>query len=90
MIEVGLVIYPGAQQAAIFGLTDLFGVANQIAVAHQQAQMPAVRVTHWQRQPATGNACKVFDSYPKGGSGMLSALILPRPWVSRCFRMIRR
>ena len=45
MVEVGLVIYPGAQQAAIFGLTDLFGVANQIAVAHQQAQMPAVRVT---------------------------------------------
>ena len=29
--ELGVLIYPGAQMAAVHGLTDLFGVANRIA-----------------------------------------------------------
>ena len=77
MIEIGLVIYPGAQQAAIFGLTDLFAVANQSAMAYQQVREPVLRVSHWQLEQAAGSAGKVFDSYPEGEQGTLTALILP-------------
>ncbi len=30
-IEFGILIYPGAQMAAVLGLTDLFAVADQLA-----------------------------------------------------------
>ena len=30
-LELGVLIYQGAQLAAVHGLTDLFGVANRIA-----------------------------------------------------------
>ncbi|WP_434737393.1 hypothetical protein [Halopseudomonas bauzanensis] len=77
MLEIGLVIYPGAQQAAIFGLTDLFAVANQSAVAHQQTREPVLRISHWQPEPATSTVDKVFDRYPEGEQSTLTALILP-------------
>ncbi len=48
IIELGVLIYQGAQLAAVHGLTDLFGVANRIAAAHQSAQLPLLRVSHWQ------------------------------------------
>ena len=36
--ELGVLIYPGAQMAAVHGLTDRFGVANRIAAEHQAAR----------------------------------------------------
>ncbi|PLC50577.1 AraC family transcriptional regulator [Pollutimonas subterranea] len=77
MVGIGLVIYPGAQQAAVLGLTDLFGVANQIVASRQKEQAPALRVTHWQQDnPSHAPNC-VFDSCPGDPSKTLSALILP-------------
>lgn len=35
VVELGILIYGGAQMAAVHGLTDLFGVANRIAAEHQ-------------------------------------------------------
>src|SRR5471032_1091801 len=43
--ELGVLIYPGAQMAAVHGLTDLFGVANRIAAEHQAAQLPVPPMT---------------------------------------------
>ena len=77
MIEIGLVMYPGAQLAAVLGLTDLFGVANRIAVERQKTGLPALRVTHWQQDSASDTPHCVFDSCPDEPSGKLSALILP-------------
>ena len=37
-VELGVLIYQGAQLAAVHGLTDLFGVANRIAAEHESAQ----------------------------------------------------
>jgi transcriptional regulator GlxA family with amidase domain len=82
MIEIGLVLYPGAQQAAVLGLTDLFLVANRMASLHMQQSEPPPRVTHWQQNAADAAPVRIFDS----GSGIdsvasapsvLSALILP-------------
>ena len=49
IIEIGILLYPGAQMAAVLGLTDLFAVAQRIAPEHGAAA-PQLRVTQWQLQ----------------------------------------
>lgn len=74
--ELGVLIYPGAQMAAVHGLTDLFGVANRIASEHEAAQLPLLRISHWQvegDQPPV----RVYDSHPATETGLLAVLIPP-------------
>ena len=75
-IEIGLVLYPGAQQAAVLGLTDLFCVANRMASSRLQQSEPPLRVTHWQQNAADTVPIRIFDSGSSAPS-VLSALILP-------------
>ena len=46
-IEIGLLLYPGAQVSAVLGLTDLLTVAGGIATPHGAAGKP-LRISHWQ------------------------------------------
>ncbi|AHL36201.1 AraC family transcriptional regulator [Pseudomonas brassicacearum] len=73
--ELGVLIYPGAQLAAVHGLTDLFAVAQRIAAEQASAQLPQLRVSHWQ---AEGDEApqRVFDS-ATGPAGKLVALLIP-------------
>ena len=73
--ELGVLIYPGAQMAAVHGLTDLFGVANRIAAEHQSAQLPLLRVSHWQVE---GDQVpeRVYDTH-SGPAGALVAVLIP-------------
>jgi transcriptional regulator GlxA family with amidase domain len=79
--EIGIVLYPGAQTAAVHGLTDLFNVAAKIAL-DQRAGRPPLRVTHW--QPAhnrdTELSC-VYDSAP-GAKLRPGILIIPPTMVN--------
>lgn len=77
MIGIGLVIYPGAQQAAVLGLTDLFGVANRIGASYQKEHVPTLRITHWRQDDSNRPPNCVFDSCPGEPPGSLSTLILP-------------
>ena len=43
--EIGIVLYPGVQRAAVHGLTDLFDIANRYAATTQNRSR--LRVTHW-------------------------------------------
>jgi transcriptional regulator GlxA family with amidase domain len=74
--EIGLVQYPGAQQAAILGLTDLFDVANTVACRFLNSSTPSLRISHWQQASAASTPERVFDTQPHAGS-RLSVLILP-------------
>ena len=74
--EIGVLIYPGAQMAAVHGLTDLFAVANRIAGEHQAAQLPLLRVSHWQVEGDQPPA-RVYDSLPGTESHLLAVLIPP-------------
>lgn len=47
-IQVGILLYPGAQRAAIYGLADIFTVANQMRREHPDANAPDIQVSHWQ------------------------------------------
>ena len=42
-IDIGLLEYPGAQEAALFGLTDLFEIANR-------SDRPRLKVTRWRAE----------------------------------------
>ena len=69
MTEIGLLAYPGAQLAAIYGLTDLFRIATQMS-----ASGAGFRVTHWSQRD--GQLVRSFESGPDTEKPM-SALIVP-------------
>lgn len=75
--EIGIVVYPEAQRAAIHGLTDLFHVANLMS-EEQGGRAPArIRVSHWQLSADGSSVEKAFDSHPDLPERGLIALILP-------------
>lgn len=74
--EIGLLLYPDVQLAAVYGLTDLFRIAGEMAVLRGGPKSPAIRVTHW-RQADTGDGVEcVYDSHP-GGPHKPNHLIAP-------------
>lgn len=75
-IEIGIVLYPDAQMAAVLGLTDLFVLAQQLAARHGNENMPMLRVSHWQLKDAQHPPVRVFDSLP-ANRGSPEVLILP-------------
>lgn len=63
--EVGLLIYPDCQLAAIYGLTDMFRIAADWAVAISgEERKRAIRVSHWRRDPEADNMACIWDSHP--------------------------
>ena len=86
-IEIGIVLYPNAQMAAVLGLTDLFVLAQQLAARHGNENMARVRVSHWQLKDAEHPPVRVYDSLP-AKSGSPEVLILPpsleEPISSQC------
>ncbi|OPA84137.1 AraC family transcriptional regulator [Pseudomonas fluorescens] len=76
VVELGVLIYQGAQLAAVHGLTDLFGVANRIAAEHQSAQLPLLRISHWRVQD-DGQPTRVFDSHPGLDQPLMAVLVPP-------------
>lgn len=73
--ELGVLMYPGAQLAAVHGLTDLFTVAARIATEQASAQLPRLRVSHWRTE--NGEVpLRVFDS-EDGAPSRLIALLIP-------------
>jgi len=76
-IEIGIVLFPGAQMAAVLGLTDLFGVADRLARGKRQdGGAPLLRVSHWQSQAREVAPVRVFDTVPSE-EGVPTVLILP-------------
>ncbi|KAF0867106.1 GlxA family transcriptional regulator [Pseudomonas sp. LD120] len=80
--ELGVLLYPGAQMAAVHGLTDLFEVANRVASEQHQAQWPRLRVSHWQASGEQAPA-RVYDSLP-GDAGALQAIVIPPSLTGYC------
>lgn len=76
-IEMGLVIYPGTQMAAVLGMTDFLTLADRIAGEQANCrQAPPLRVSHWQMRDGADIPVRVFDTAP-GTLGMPDVLILP-------------
>lgn len=76
IIEIGIVLYPGAQMAAVLGLTDLFAVAQRIAGQHDTAGTPELRVSQWHQHAADSTMVRVQDSHSRPGRAP-NVLVLP-------------
>lgn len=76
VLEIGLLVYPGAQTAAVHGLTDLFALANRIAVEQQSAQLPLLRISHWRVDSPGAAPQRCYDSLPDSAS-RLGAIVIP-------------
>jgi transcriptional regulator GlxA family with amidase domain len=75
--EIGIVLYPGAQEACVYGLTDLFSVATGIVIDQRQPDPSPLRVTHWRStHPRDTTFSCVYDSAP-GGTPQPRLLIIP-------------
>ncbi|KIN73531.1 GlxA family transcriptional regulator [Sulfitobacter guttiformis] len=67
--EIGLLIYPNCQLAAIYGLTDLFRIAGDWPQQKNCTERrPCIRVSHWGsppdvRQGAANRLVCLWDSY---------------------------
>lgn len=46
LIEIGILLYPGAQMSAVLGLTGLFGVANRLRAEHGGTNPRELRISH--------------------------------------------
>ncbi|WP_312980843.1 GlxA family transcriptional regulator [Atlantibacter sp.] len=77
MLEIGIVIYPGVQQAAVLGLNDLFCVANTFSQKYQSNKDRLIRVSHWQQGSLLEDPIRIFDTVPDASPAPLSALIVP-------------
>jgi transcriptional regulator GlxA family with amidase domain len=81
MSEIGIVLYPGVQTAAVHGLTDLLSVAAKIALDQRTDRQP-LRVTHW--RAAHGRDAElgcVYDSAP-GAEPRPGILVIPPTMVN--------
>ncbi|WP_087502970.1 GlxA family transcriptional regulator [Pseudomonas sp. SID14000] len=74
-LDIGLLLYPGAQRAAVHGLADLFLVANRVAAELGAVELPAVRVSFWQADES-GQLQPAPESPPAVASE-LRVLIIP-------------
>lgn len=76
-LEIGLLLYPGAQLSAVHGLGDLFTVANRMATSQQRQGLEQLRVSHWQVDDH-GVVQRVFDSHPYEEGSPLVVISPPR------------
>lgn len=74
-LDIGLLLYPGAQRAAVHGLADLFLVANRVATELGAVKLPSVRISYWQADEA-GQLQPAPESVPAVESN-LRVLIIP-------------
>jgi transcriptional regulator GlxA family with amidase domain len=75
-VEIGLVLYPDCQLAAVHGLTDLFRVANRLGEQLIGSGRIQIRISHWKLDEAGREPVRVFDTHTLA-HGPLTALILP-------------
>ncbi|SMO97742.1 GlxA family transcriptional regulator [Paracoccus laeviglucosivorans] len=68
--EVGIVLYPGAQMAAVLGLTDLFATANRVVALQRFNTVHTLRISHWQ------DGDRVHDTMPEAEASP-EVLIVP-------------
>jgi transcriptional regulator GlxA family with amidase domain len=76
LAEIGLLLYPHAQLAAIHGLTDLFTVADRLARERLGGSGPLLRISHFSCVPDAAAPARVFDTHPQA-EGQPAVLIVP-------------
>ena len=75
--EIGILLYPDCQLAAVYGLTDLFRIAGEQAARNPAGAAPRrIRVSHWRVEPGSDDVACIWDSHP-GRPHRLGHVIVP-------------
>jgi len=74
--EIGILLYPNAQLAAVHGLTDLFCAANTIHLAHGGSSCGEISVSHWRLDEKSRRIGRIYTTHPER-TQELAVLILP-------------
>lgn len=61
-VEIGILNYPDVHMSAILGLTDLFKLAEK---NKQGADLPTIKVSHWEFDDVTQQIIKNYETYPE-------------------------
>ena len=64
IVEIGLVRYPDCMISAVYGLADLFRMANFMASRHEGLQRPMIRVSQWLQSADEAEMICVEDTHP--------------------------
>lgn len=75
-VEIGIVVHEEALMSAVYGLTDMFNVANLQSREQHGMSAPQIRTSHW-KLGSDGSVRRGFDSHSELEIRSLSALILP-------------
>ncbi len=77
--EIGILLYPGCLLSAVYGLSDLFMVANKIAQSHEGIQRPIIRTTHWAWEDGAQGIVCTSDTHPEFAHQPLVLIAPPHP-----------
>lgn len=77
-IEIGIVLFPGVQLAAVHGLIDLFGVADRFAAQHYKEAGVFLQVSQWQVEGPSGTPVRVGEKAGEAGGSPTVLLMPPR------------
>ncbi|NHF72033.1 GlxA family transcriptional regulator [Paracoccus xiamenensis] len=72
--EIGLLIYPGVQMAAVLGMTDLFETANFVSGA---GAARSIRISHWQLAADEDQPTRIFDTVPSAANKPAVVIVPP-------------
>jgi transcriptional regulator GlxA family with amidase domain len=73
--EIGLLLYPDCQLSAIYGLTDLFRIANDIARSTSPTNAHAIRVSHWRQEGRS--IVSFYDTNPEAAHSLTHVVTPP-------------
>lgn len=76
-IEIAILCYPGAQLAAIHGLTDLFLIAEKLRSKQTQNVGRPLRVSHWEIDQASDTITCTFDTHNEQAHHLHSIILPP-------------
>ena len=76
-VDIGILMYPGAQLSALHGLTDLFQTGNRIsAELGRQVGVP-LQVSHWSQRPGAKEVERQFITAENGVDRLTAIIVLP-------------
>lgn len=75
-LEIGLLLYPGVQRSAVYGLEDLFEVANRMATRQGREGLQRLCISHWQADEA-GCLRRVQGDSELDGEALPQVVIVP-------------
>jgi transcriptional regulator GlxA family with amidase domain len=74
--EIGILLYPNSQLAAVHGLTDLFCAANAIHLSRGGSSGGTISVSHWRLNENSRRIGRIYTTR-SGRTQRLAAIILP-------------